>query len=307
MGMKVGVNLINFGPGVSVQSLKSWAQLTESLGYHLLMTSDHIAITPDVQQRYPAPFFEPLSLLGWLAGVTTTIELGTTVLIVPYRNPLEIAKATANIDQLSGGRFILGVGIGWAREEFSGLKVPYKSRGAITNEYLEAVKLIWTQDVVSYEGRFASFKDVHTAPRPVRSPHPPIWVGGPSDAAMRRTVRYGDAWHPIRINMDWFKNTGIPRLKEIAAEEGKEMPGLCPRVRLHITNRPGAEDGRIVGEGSLEQVHRDLAELEELGCSYVVLDTYADDLETLKLNETSWQMLSVMAEKVLDLGNETVR
>ena len=173
--MKIGVNLINFGPGANPESLKRWAQLSESLGYHLIMTSDHIAITPDVQSRYPAPFFEPISLLGWLAGVTSTIELGTTVLIVPYRNPLEIARTTAILDQLSGGRFILGVGIGWAQEEFRALKVPFKSRGAITDEYLEAIKLLWAQDVASYEGKFASFTDVHTAPRPVRSPHPPIW------------------------------------------------------------------------------------------------------------------------------------
>jgi len=305
--MKVGVNLINFGPGVTTASLRSWAQLSESLGYHLIMTSDHIAITPDVQSRYPAPFFEPISLLGWLAGITSTIEIGTTVIIMPYRNPLELAKATANVDQLSGGRFILGVGIGWAQEEFKVLNVPYRSRGAITNEYLEAVKLLWTQDVASYDGKFVSFNEVHTAPRPIQAPHPPIWVGGPSDAAMRRTVRYGDAWHPIRIQMDWFKNTGIPRLKEIADEEGRPIPKLCPRIRLRLTRSPLPDSERVVGEGSLSQVHKDLAELESLGCSYVVLDTYADDLEAIKNNEASWRMLSVLADSVLDLGNETVR
>jgi probable F420-dependent oxidoreductase len=305
--MKVGVNLINFGPGVTTASLRSWAQLSESLGYHLIMTSDHIAITPDVQSRYPAPFFEPISLLGWLAGITSTIEIGTTVIIMPYRNPLELAKATANVDQLSGGRFILGVGIGWAQEEFKVLNVPYRSRGVITNEYLEAVKLLWTQDVASYDGKFVSFNEVHTAPRPIQAPHPPIWVGGPSDAAMRRTVRYGDAWHPIRIQMDWFKNTGIPRLKEIADEGGRPMPKLCPRIRLRLTHSPLPDSERVVGEGSLSQVHKDLAELESLGCSYVVLDTYADDLEAIKNNEASWRMLSVLADSVLDLGNETVR
>ena len=126
--MKVGVNLINFGPGVSPESLKSLAKLTEALGYHIIMTSDHIAITEDVQSRYPAPFYEPISLLGWLAGVTTTIEIGTTVIIVPYRNPLELAKATANVDQLSGGRFILGVCIGWAQEEFKVMNAAFKSQ-----------------------------------------------------------------------------------------------------------------------------------------------------------------------------------
>ncbi|MCS5668298.1 MAG: TIGR03619 family F420-dependent LLM class oxidoreductase [Dehalococcoidia bacterium] len=305
--MKVGVNLINFGPGVTPGSLKSWAQLSESLGYHLLMTSDHIAITPDVQSRYPAPFFEPVSLLGWLASVTDTMEIGTTVLIVPYRNPLEIARAFANVDQLSGGRFILGVGIGWAQEEFQGLRVPFRSRGAITNEYLEAIKLLWTQDVASYEGKFASFKNVHTAPRPVQTPHPPIWVGGPSEAALRRTVCYGDAWHPIRIRIDWFKESGIPRLREIADEEGKAMPALCPRIRLRITDSPMPDAQRVAGEGSLDQVHRDLAQLEELGCTYVVLDTYADDIDAIGNNEASWQMLSLMAEKVLDLDKRAVR
>jgi len=305
--MKVGVNLINFGPGVTPGSLKSWAQLSESLGYHLLMTSDHIAITPDVQSRYPAPFFEPVSLLGWLASVTDTMEIGTTVLIVPYRNPLEIARAFANVDQLSGGRFILGVGIGWAQEEFQGLRVPFRSRGAITNEYLEAIKLLWTQDVASYEGKFASFKNVHTAPRPVQTPHPPIWVGGPSEAALRRTVCYGDAWHPIRIRIDWFKESGIPRLREIADEEGKAMPALCPRIRLRITDSAMPDVRRVAGEGSLDQVHRDLAQLEELGCTYVVLDTYADDIDAIGNNEASWQMLSLMAEKVLDLDKRAVR
>ena len=305
--MKVGVNLINFGPGVSPASMKSWATLSEALGYHIIMTSDHIAITPDVQSRYPAPFYEPLSLLGWLAGVTTKIEIGTTVIIVPYRNPLELAKATANVDQLSDGRFILGVGIGWAQEEFHVLNAAYKSRGAVTNEYLAAVKLLWTQDMASYNGKFISFDDVHTAPRPIQTPHPPIWVGGPSDAAMRRTVRYGNAWHPIRIQMDWFKNTGIPRLKEISDEEGKSVPELCPRIRLRLTDSPVTGSDRVVGEGDIDQVHRDLAELENLGCSYVILDTYADDLEAIKNNEISWRMLSTVAEKVLDLSNQTVR
>jgi hypothetical protein len=107
--------------------------------------------------------------------------------------------------------------------------------------------------------------------------------------------------------MDWFRDQGIPRLKEIANEEGRPMPLLCPRIRLRLTESPVLDSERVVGEGSLDQVHRDLSELESLGCSYVVLDTYFDDLEAVKHNETSWRMLAVMAEKVLDLGSQTVR
>lgn len=305
--MKIGVNLINFGPGAHPQALKSWAQLAEALGYHLIMTSDHIAVTPDVQSRYPAPFYEPLSTLGWLAGITQHIQIGTTVIILPYRSILETARACANVDQLSGGRFILGVGIGWAEQEFQALGVPYHQRGAITNEYLEALRLLWSQDVATFEGKFVSFKEVNTAPRPVQSPGPPIWVGGSSDAALRRAVLWGDAWHPIRIRTGWLRKTGIPRLKEVAEREGRPMPAICPRIRLRLTETPQPDDDRVAGEGSLDQVHRDLAELEELGCSYVVLDNYFDDPEAMRHHEASWRMLSVLAERVLDLENQNVR
>ena len=107
--------------------------------------------------------------------------------------------------------------------------------------------------------------------------------------------------------MDWFRDTGIPRLKEIAEEEGRPMPMLCPRIRLRLTGSPLPDGERVVGEGSLNQVHGDLTELERLGCSYVLLDTYFDEPEATRHSETSWRMLTVMAEKVLDLGNQTVR
>jgi probable F420-dependent oxidoreductase len=305
--MKVGVNLINFGPGATPQALARWVRLSETLGYHLLMTSDHIAMTPDVHTRYPAPFYEPLSTLGWLAGITQHITIGTTVIILPYRSVLEIARVSANVDQLSGGRFILGIGIGWAQQEFTALGLPFRRRGAMTNEYLDALKQLWTHDVASFEGEFVSFKEVYTAPRPVQSPHPPIWVGGSSDAAMRRTVLYGDAWHPIRIRHAWFKDTGIPRLRAVAEQEGRPMPALCPRIRLRLTDTPCPDDQRVMGEGTLDQVRHDLEALQALGCTYVLLDTYYDDIEATRHHETAWRMLITVAEKALDLQHETIR
>lgn len=172
--MKVGVNLLNFGPAVSPDSLARWTQICESIGYHLVMISDHIAITPDVQGRYPAPFYDPFTALAWLAGKTTKIELGTTVIIIPYRSPLLTARMGASIDQMSNGRFILGVGVGWAQQEFDALGVPFHQRGAMTNDYLDAIKKLWTHEIASHEGPFVSFTDVHAAPMPVQSPHPPI-------------------------------------------------------------------------------------------------------------------------------------
>ena len=305
--MKAGVNLVNFGPSANPSSLRRWAQMTETLGYHLLMSSDHIATTEDVAERYPAPFYEPLTTLGWLAGVTERVEIGTTVLILPYRSPLETARAFANIDQLSGGRCNLGVGVGWAEAEFKALGVPFNKRGAMTNDYLAAIRELWTNNKASYDGKFVHFENVETAPRPLRKPYPPIWVGGSSDAALRRTVRLADAWHPIRFTLDWLRDTGLPRLQATAEEEGKPVPALCPRIRLWIMDKHQPEADRYCGTGTLDQVRNDILGLEALGCDYILLDTHHDNIEASRNLEEQWRMLAVIAEQVLDLDNETTR
>jgi probable F420-dependent oxidoreductase len=305
--MKFGVNLINFGPSARPDSLARWAMLTETLGYHFLMTSDHIALTPEVQARYPAPLYEPFTTLGWLAGVTRHIEIGSTVVILPYRNPLQVARMAANIDQLSGGRLLFGVGVGWSQQEFAALGVPFHRRGTLTNEYLAALKTLWTNDVASFQGRYVSFTEVHTAPRPSRTPHPPIWVGGASDAAMRRAVHYGDAWHPNRVRPGWLKTTGLPRLSHIADLENRPVPALCPRIRLRLTDAPLPDDQRLLGEGTLDQMRADLRVLQGLDAQYVLLDTFYDDVEATRHPEVAWGMLATLAEKVLDLPHESLR
>jgi alkanesulfonate monooxygenase SsuD/methylene tetrahydromethanopterin reductase-like flavin-dependent oxidoreductase (luciferase family) len=127
--VELGVNVPNFGPGTNPGRLRDWARTVEGLGYDLLMVSDHVAITPDVEAQYPAPFYEPFTTLSWLGGVTDRIRLGTTVLIAPYRHPLLTARMAANLDQLSGGRLVLGVGVGWARQEFEALGADFDRRG----------------------------------------------------------------------------------------------------------------------------------------------------------------------------------
>jgi probable F420-dependent oxidoreductase len=303
--MKVGVNLINFGPAVSEDALLRWTRLAETLGYHLVMISDHVAVTPDVTARYPAPFWEPFTTLGWLAAKVRRVELGTTVVIVPYRHPLETARMTAQIDRLCEGRFIFGIGVGWAQGEFEALGVPFQHRGAMTNEYLEAIRTCWTHDVASFEGRFVRFRDVDTRPRPVRVP--PIWVGGGSDAAMRRAVVHGDAWHPIRIKHSVLREA-LPKLRKMADEAKRPIPALCPRMRLCVTDAPMPEATRLMGHGTLDQVRRDLATLMEMGAPYVLLDTsLIEDVDATKNHEAAWAMLATLADRVLDLPNETLR
>lgn len=304
--MKVGVNVINFGPGATPEALGRWAEVAEGLGYQLVMISDHVAVTPDVAERFPAPLYDPFTTLGWIAARTRRVEIGTTVIIVPYRHPLETARMAATLDRLSGGRLIFGVGVGWARREFEALGVPFERRGAIADDYLAAIVALWTQDVASHEGRFARFRDVHTAPRPLQAPHPPIWVGGSSDAALRRAVRFGQGWHPMRVRVDWLRDEGLPRLRAIAEKEGRPVPALCPRIKMAIADRPAPEGERLAGEGTLEQIHADLAALERLGAPYVLLDSYLDPA-TVRDPERAWRVLETLATRVLDLPRETLR
>ena len=298
--MKFGVNLINFGPGANPESLTRSVNLVEAIGYHLIMSSDHIAVTPDVSSRYPAPFYEPLTTMGWLAATTQSMEIGTTVAILPYRSPLEIARAWANVDQLSGGRFILGVGVGWAEQEFDALNVPFRQRGAIIYDYLAAIKALWTQDVASYEGRYVSFTDVDTAARPVREPHPPVWVRGcrrrrtPPDGALRRRLAPDQ---DTRVRFQGQEDSspardGGPRADAYTRALSEDTPA---HHRVAHARRPAYRRRR--------QPRPDQA----LGCTHVLLDTYYYDVEATTHHETAWRMLATVDEKAADLRNETVR
>jgi probable F420-dependent oxidoreductase len=299
--MKFGINILNFGPGANPQNLRRWAQLAEELGYHFVMISDHVANTPDVEAPFPAPFYDPFIVLAWLCEVTKKVEIGTTVTILPYRHPLQTARMAANIDQLSGGRLIFGVGAGWARQEFEALGIPFEHRGAIANEYLSVIRDFWTKETISHTGSFVSFRDVTTGPRPAQLPRPPIWVGGSSEGALRRAVRFGDAWHPTRVRIDRLKDEGLPLLQKIATNESLPLPALCPRLKLRITDAPLADDLRLAGQGTLEQIAADLEALGDLGAQYILLDTYDDQPKSIAYPQRDWTALSLLADRVLDL------
>jgi len=306
--MKIAVNLINFGPGATPESLEGWVELTQRLGYHGLMTSDHVTITDDVSERYPAPFYEPMTMLGWLAGVTTDIMIGTTVSVLPYRSPLETARAFANADQLSRGRCVLGVGVGWAAKEFEILDVAFKDRGPMTTDYLQAIKALWASDVATYSGEFVSFDKVHTTPRPAQTPHPPIWVGGNSAPSMRRAIQHGTAWHPIRPTATGFVDEMLPAFEQVGEQLELPLPDICPRIRLRITDEARPDDERLAGEGSVAQITEDLAQLEALGCTWVLLDTYHDYLvDELRDSRFAWDMFETVAADIVNLADEKMR
>jgi alkanesulfonate monooxygenase SsuD/methylene tetrahydromethanopterin reductase-like flavin-dependent oxidoreductase (luciferase family) len=276
--VRLGVNVPNFGPGTDPDVLRRWAQTAEGLGFDLLMISDHIAVTPDVAEQYPAPFYEPFTTLAWLAGLTRQIRLGTTVLILPYRHPLLTARMAANLNDLSGGRLVLGVGIGWARQEFDALGVPFRDRGRLTDLHLLAIRAAWADGEDYRAGQI------------------PVWVGGNSDAALRRAVRLGDAWHPLRFSPDWLTGA-LDRLKSIAADLQRPQPALMPRIALQLTATPVTGDDRLAGHGTIGQITGDLDMLRSLGADTVVLDPFNGDPGETAHPEAAWQALATVAER----------
>jgi probable F420-dependent oxidoreductase len=305
--MKFGLNLINFGPGASPESLGSTAEWAERMGFDLLMISDHVAITPDVARAYPAPFYEPFTALAWLAGRTSRVELGTTVVILPYRHPLLLARMASNLDQLTNGRLILGVGVGWARAEFEALGIPFSRRGRLSDEYLEILETHWSQPVASAHTTSVQFVDVHTAPAPRRQPHPPIWVGGRSPAAIRRTARFGQAWHPLNVGLEWLRSEGLPLLRRSAEELQTATPAFAPRIKVALTDVPLDDAKRGPGQGTLDQIRRDMDALAALEPTHVVLDTYGGQPAELANAAAAERTLEVMLEHVVDLSRGTLR
>jgi alkanesulfonate monooxygenase SsuD/methylene tetrahydromethanopterin reductase-like flavin-dependent oxidoreductase (luciferase family) len=264
--MKLGVNVPNFGPGTDPGVLREWARIVEGLGFDLLMVSDHVTVTADVAQRYPEPFYEPFTTLSWLAGITTRLRLGTTVLILPYRHPLLVARMAGNLSQLSGGRFVLGVGAGWARQEFDALGVPFAARGRLTDECLEILRDL---------GREGPADGMEPAP---------VWIGGNSEAAIRRTARWGDAWHPLRVPLSQLRST-------LASHS---LPGFAPRIALRLTT-DAAGDPDQPGIGTIDKILDDLEQLRLLGADTVVLDPYDGDPEETRRPRAAWQALTAVA------------
>jgi probable F420-dependent oxidoreductase len=299
--IRLGVNVPNFGPGTTPESLRSWVRVAEEAGFSLAMMSDHVAPTPDVTAIYPPPFYDPFTTLSWLAAATTRLTLGTSVAIVPYRHPLLTARMSANLDQLTDGRFVLGVGAGWAEAEFVALGVPFAERGRITDEFLAVIIRAWAEPSVSFAGDHVRFRDVATGPAPVRRPHPPLWVGGMAERAIRRAARFGDAWHPVNPGRDWLQHVALPHLARHAASLGRPVPRLSPRIRARPTpgDLPGPD--RPLGVGSLAQIHDDLAWLDGLGADVVVLDTNPDHPGERRPAADDWQTLQTIAACAADL------
>ena len=256
----------------------------EALGLDGVFVPDHILAKPATTQHYGGHWPDPFSLLAYLAGRTRRIRLGASVIVLPYRSALVAAKAAATVDQASGGRFIFGVGVGWDEAEFIDLRLPFKERGRLSDDYLRAIKAAWASDVPEYKGEYAGFSGATFAPRPAQRPGPPIWVGGSPGAvsapAVRRCAELGDAWHPLALSLDDVEK-GFDTLRTLATKNGRREPlGLAPRNLLDVTDAAKGT-GRAAFQGSVSEVAADVRRAASLGATWMTFDLPRTDVAAM--------------------------
>ena len=281
--MKLGVVLPIWQ--LSSAEAESLAVKADELGLDGVFVPDHILAKPATTQHYGAHWPDPFSLLAYFAGRTRRIQLGASVIVLPYRNALVAAKAAATVDQVSGGRFIFGVGVGWDEAEFKDRGLPFRERGRMSDDYIRAIKAAWAADVPDYAGRYLTFSGATFSPRPAQQPHPPIWVGGApgalSDAPVRRCAELGDAWHPLGLTLDDLEK-GLGMLRAMAARAGRRTaPGLAPRTLLDLTSAPKGV-GRAAFQGSPDEVIADLRRVKGLGAEWMTFDLPRDGVPAMQ-------------------------
>ena len=288
--MRYGFYLPTRGRTATADDVEALVRRGEALGFTSVMIADHIVFPSVVASKYPytvdgvfpgqGDALEQLALMAFVAGVTERLRLVTSVMILPYRNPVATAKTLATIDVLSRGRVTVGVGVGWLREEFEALgAADFDRRGAVSDEYLRIFKRLWTESPASFAGEFYRFDDVRCLPHPVQKPHPPIWIGGHSRAALRRVARLGDGWHPVGANPavplgpDELRRD-LDELYRLTEAEGRDPSKLTISYKapLYDADRPVDGPDRRPFSGSREQVMEDIARYEKLGVSELIFD-----------------------------------
>jgi probable F420-dependent oxidoreductase len=293
--MQIGFNLPNSGPLSAVADMTRIAVEGEALGFDYLTFTDHVVLPDTKVPGYPysesgefyedAPTERHEQLIGmaYIAAKTTRVRLVAAVLVVPHRPAVLAAKMLATLDVLSGGRLVVGIGAGWLKTEFDAVvTTPYLERGAVTDEYIDAFKVLWTERSPKFAGRYTSFDGIVLEPKPVQRPHPPLWIGGEGPAALRRAARVGDAWYPIGSNNKHLYDTlprleaGIARLRESVAAAGRDPAsvGVCFRVKRYgAAVPPLASDGRRrLFSGSEAELIADLRALRDAGVSAIDID-----------------------------------
>lgn len=233
--MKFGISIPNNWGVENPEDVVGVAVLAEELGYDSVWTAEHMLNTGYVDERIGnRPYYHGLCTLAYVAARTTRITLGTSVVVLPFRHPMELAKFGATLDRLSGGRMILGAGVGGLVEEFDAMGISFAERGAISDETLEVVRALWTQQKATHHGTRWNFTDVKFSPKPLQPSGIPIWIGGASKAAQKRAGKLGDGWHPTGISPEEFR-AGCDYVRSVARAAGRDPSGFTMCMRLNIS------------------------------------------------------------------------
>jgi probable F420-dependent oxidoreductase len=266
--ISIAVTIPHFQAYADPDVIMTVAHELEAIGVHSLWVSDHIIVRHGAT-FIPSTFTEPLATLAFLAAATETVGLGTSVLIAPYRHPVFTAKFLSSVDVLSKGRLTVGVGVGWMQEEFDALGIPFSERGARTDETIDVWNNLWTTDPSTFNGRFVQYSDMTLRPKksPMREGTIPIWVDGPTDAAITRAARVGDGWHPQNRSPQQLRD-GVNQYREQCHAFGRTVGTVCMR---HTPGARIAPEGGYRFTGDAASCASDLAEYVDAGLEMLML------------------------------------
>jgi probable F420-dependent oxidoreductase len=300
--MDFGLHLPASTATVKAEELVRFAQQAEALGFYCLTVADHVIVPRDISVPYPYTVdgkypgtgyhLETLMTMGFLAGATKRIRFATSVMIAPYRNPIVTAKMLASLDVLSNGRVIVGLGVGWMKEEFENLNAPaYEERGKVTDEYIRAFRELWSSDNPTFNGEHCQFSNIVFLPKPVQKPGIPIWIGGHSKQALRRAGELGDGWHPIggvpTIPLEpGDVKKDFAMLASYAQKAGREPKSIRVALKGSLFDKEKKIDGRRRRfMGSAEDIAGDIRDYRGAG-----VDTMIFDVRRPSINETLERM-----------------
>ena len=293
--MKFGVTIPNNWGVEDPKQVLEFGPLAESLGYDSVWVMDHLFNTGYIRERLEdKPYYHPMSTLSYLAATTSKVTLGTSVLVLPYHNPVELAKYAATLDQISGGRVTLGVGVGAMTEEFDALGISMRERGSLTNECIDIMKELWSSHLPKFQSKRWDFSDLYFSPKPAQSSIP-IWVGGSSPGAIKRTALRGDGWHPTGVSAE---NSALTKheIMEAATAAGRDASAMTwsTRLEVEVHGRPSSERAstrtRLPGDNS-EMMVAGIKAYQDAGVDHMVLALNSGDVSALKR-----QMETIAAE-----------
>jgi probable F420-dependent oxidoreductase len=291
--MKIGFALPNVGPVSTAEAVAKVAQRAEALGYHSLWTIERLLWPVKPQTPYPAtpdgtlpePYkhvLDPLEALTFAAAHTKNVTLGTSVLDIPFHNPVMLARRLTTLDNLSNGRVRLGLGLGWSKDEMDAVGSDMKKRGAMADEFLQVLNAIWTTNPVEFHGKFYQVPKSYIGPKPVQRPHPPIYMAAFAPAAMKRLAMLADGWNPVGIPVDGMAQM-FAAVKQMAKDAGRDPSSLAMVVRanLEISDKP-AGDKRMIFSGTIDQIKVDIAGCNDIGAHELFFDpTFSPGAQSL--------------------------